>query len=206
MVAADTDLLAPGRGQYDRLLPAAERRQQQRERLLRATALAFSQAGENAVRIIVNLAGVSRNTFYEHFSNLEQAQIAAAEFASSQLERLVLARVAAERTPVARWRALIRECIEWLAANEDWASVVRFKPPAKPSAVALSRLGQSLRTAMLACLQATSEDMRRENSVSATRLTAAVVALEELTRLHPLSQLTREVEDEIVAICVRLFH
>lgn len=73
MERLDEELLAPGRGQHDRLLPRLERSQQQRRRLLRAVAISFSQPAGATVQSVVKAAGVSRNTFYEHFANIEQA-------------------------------------------------------------------------------------------------------------------------------------
>ncbi len=67
--------LAPGRGQYDRSLSAAERFDQQRARLVEAAAQVFADVGfaRATVEVIVQRAGMSRRTFYEHFKDVKDA-------------------------------------------------------------------------------------------------------------------------------------
>ncbi len=67
--------LAPGRGQYDRSLSPHERFDQQRERLVEAAAMVFADVGyaRATVEAIVQRAGMSRRTFYEHFKDVKDA-------------------------------------------------------------------------------------------------------------------------------------
>jgi len=206
MERLEDELLAPGRGQHDRLLPRLERKQQQRRRLLRAVAISLSQPGGATVHSVVKAAGVSRNTFYEHFENLEQALAESAEFAGRLLEDTLVLRLAAERTPVARFRALVGECFAWLRREQAYVEILGWKPTANGAAPNLSGLGRVLQKTLLSCLESAWRDMRLQGNVRPVRLIAAVVALEELVRLYAHAKLEPEVEDEIVAVLVGLFH
>jgi len=64
---------APGRGKYDRSRSPDERQREQRKRLLEAAAHVFAEMGwaDATVEAIVNRAGMSRRTFYEHFGDLK---------------------------------------------------------------------------------------------------------------------------------------
>src|SRR5687767_11358770 len=63
---------APGRGKYDRSRSADQRHKQQLSRLLDAAGHVFAEMGwaDATVEAIVNRAGMSRRTFYEHFDDL----------------------------------------------------------------------------------------------------------------------------------------
>ena len=65
---------APGRGKYDRTRSPDERQKEQMRRLLEAAGLVFSEMGwaDATVEAIVNRAGMSRRTFYEHFDDLKE--------------------------------------------------------------------------------------------------------------------------------------
>ncbi|MBX3204823.1 MAG: TetR/AcrR family transcriptional regulator [Labilithrix sp.] len=64
---------APGRGKYDRSRSAGERHKEQLGRLLDAAGHVFAETGwaDATVEAIVNRAGMSRRTFYEHFDDLK---------------------------------------------------------------------------------------------------------------------------------------
>ena len=64
---------APGRGKYDRSRTPDERHNEQRARLLDAAGHVFAEMGwaDATVEAIVNRAGMSRRTFYEHFDDLK---------------------------------------------------------------------------------------------------------------------------------------
>ncbi len=67
----------PGRGRYDRALTSDERRAERHQRLLSAAAEAFADKGYAGAAItdVVALAGVSRQTFYEHFDGMLDALV-----------------------------------------------------------------------------------------------------------------------------------
>lgn len=117
---------APGRGQYDRRQPRELRIQEQRARLLGATALAIVGAPEpNDVTIanVVKLAGVSRNTFYEYFDDLAHARAAAEQRAEQRLVALLRGAEERTRTPIERWRALSHAWMAWVASAPAEASL-----------------------------------------------------------------------------------
>ncbi len=64
---------APGRGKYDRSRTPDERHEEQLARLLEAAGHVFAEMGwaDATVEAIVNRAGMSRRTFYEHFDDLK---------------------------------------------------------------------------------------------------------------------------------------
>jgi AcrR family transcriptional regulator len=61
-----------GRGKYDRSKSYRERREERQKRLIRAASHVFAAKGRAGATVadIVEAAGVSRQTFYEHFDNL----------------------------------------------------------------------------------------------------------------------------------------
>ncbi len=65
---------APGRGKYDRTRSPDERQKDQLRRLLDAAGHVFAEVGwaDATVEAIVNRAGMSRRTFYEHFDDLKE--------------------------------------------------------------------------------------------------------------------------------------
>ena len=68
---------APGRGKYDRTRSPDQRQKEQLRRLLEAAGLVFAEMGwaDATVEAIVNRAGMSRRTFYEHFDDLKECLI-----------------------------------------------------------------------------------------------------------------------------------
>jgi AcrR family transcriptional regulator len=65
---------APGRGKYDRTRSPDDRQKDQMRRLLDAAGHVFAEMGwaDATVEAIVNRAGMSRRTFYEHFDDLKE--------------------------------------------------------------------------------------------------------------------------------------
>jgi len=64
----------PGRGRWDRGTTDDGRRESARARLLDATArVVASRGGSATVTEIIGLAGIGRNTFYEHFASVDAA-------------------------------------------------------------------------------------------------------------------------------------
>jgi AcrR family transcriptional regulator len=90
---------------------------EQRDRLLAATALVFGAGATPTVTAIVNKAGVSRNTFYEYFDDLEHARAAALSRAKQGVSRALSRVEASARTPVERRRALARAWFDWIVAE-----------------------------------------------------------------------------------------
>jgi AcrR family transcriptional regulator len=105
----------------DRELVAAS----QRTRLLEAVGRAVAERGYSAATIddIVRGAGVSKMTFYEHFSDKEDCFIAAYESAAGELFERVRAAHQEPGDWLERARAGIRAYLRWLAGDPALARV-----------------------------------------------------------------------------------
>jgi AcrR family transcriptional regulator len=106
----------------DRSLVAAS----QRARLLEAVGRAVAEKGYAAATIddIVRDAGVSKKTFYEHFSDKLECFLAAYEAASDELlAHVTAAQDGAEGEWLERTRAGIHAYLRWLAAEPALARV-----------------------------------------------------------------------------------
>lgn len=126
-VSAAAELLAGGDGQFPsgiRTLPPDLVSAVQRERLLAAMLRATAQLGYREVNVqdVIDRAGVSRPTFYEHFENKEDCFLAACEAAAERLRKRLEARFAGGGE---RWRERLRAALEdllsWVAEEPDAA-------------------------------------------------------------------------------------
>ena len=114
-INAAAELLSGGEGQFPsgiRSLPADLVSAVQRERLLAAMLRATAQLGyrEVSVQDVLDRAGVSRPTFYEHFENKEDCFLAAFDAAATRLrERIEVAGEDGES-----WRERLRLGLEEL--------------------------------------------------------------------------------------------
>lgn len=114
-VSAAAELLASGEGQFPsgiRSLPSDLVSAIQRERLLAAMLRATAELGyrEVSVQDVLDRAGVSRPTFYEHFENKEACFLAAFDATATRLrERLDAAGEGGEG-----WRERLRSGLEEL--------------------------------------------------------------------------------------------
>jgi AcrR family transcriptional regulator len=126
-VSAAAELLAGGDGKFPsgiRSLPSDLVIAVQRERLLAATLRATAELGyrEFSVKDVIDRAGVSRPTFYEHFANKEDCFVAALDAAALRLRKRLDA-VAGEE--VASWRDRLRleleELLLFIAEEPDAA-------------------------------------------------------------------------------------
>jgi AcrR family transcriptional regulator len=126
-VSAAAELLAGGNGQFPsgiRTLPADLVSAVQRERLLAAMLRATAELGyrDLSVQDVLDRAGVSRPTFYEHFENKEDCFLVAFDAAATRLrERLE----AAAREDGESWRERLRlgleELLRFVADEPDAA-------------------------------------------------------------------------------------
>lgn len=117
---------APGRGKYERGRSLERRLEEQRARLLAAAAEVFAARGyaRSTVETVVERAGMSRRTFYEHFDDLGHALLELHEDAAARTLAWVRARIEAESDPVEKLRAGVTGFLEMLANNGDLARVV----------------------------------------------------------------------------------
>jgi AcrR family transcriptional regulator len=124
MPADSTDIprrLPRGTHGLDRDVVAAS----QRTRLLEAVGRAVAEKGYAAATIddVVRGAGVSKKTFYEHFTDKEQCFMAAYEVAAEQLFERVRDAHAGQGDWLERTRAGIGAYLRWLAAEPALARV-----------------------------------------------------------------------------------
>jgi AcrR family transcriptional regulator len=126
-VSAAAELLAGGEGRFPsgiRSLPSDLVRAVQRERLLAATLRAAAEVGysEFSVQDVLDRAGVSRPTFYEHFENKEDAFLAALDAAGTRLrERLEAAGAESSGSWRARLRLVLEELLRFVREEPDAA-------------------------------------------------------------------------------------
>jgi AcrR family transcriptional regulator len=125
-VSAAAELLSGGEGQFPsgiRSLPSDLVSAVQRERLLAAMLRAAAELGyrELSVQDVLDRAGVSRPTFYEHFENKEDCFLAAFDVAAARLrERLEAAGEEAE-TWRGRLRSALAELLRFVNEEPDTA-------------------------------------------------------------------------------------
>jgi len=92
---------APGRGKYDRTRSSDDRQKDQMRRLLDAAGQVFAETGwaDATVEAIVNRAGMSRRTFYEHFDDLKECLMVLHQKVSKVSFRAVEKSVNAQSSP-----------------------------------------------------------------------------------------------------------
>lgn len=144
-VDAAAELLASGNGQFPagvRTLPPGLVSAVQRERLLAGMLAATAQLSyrEVCVEDVLERAGVSRPTFYEHFENKEDCFLAAFDTAAERLWTR-LAAVASEGGE--SWRDRLRmgleELLLWTVAEPDAARALIVEARAASPAALLRR-------------------------------------------------------------------
>ena len=129
-VSAAAEMLAGGDGKFPsgiRSLPSDLVTAVQRERLLAATLRATAELGyrEFSVQNVLDRAGVSRPTFYEHFANKEDCFLAALDAVALQLRTRL---DAAARADAGSWREVLRleleELLLFIAEEPDAATTL----------------------------------------------------------------------------------
>ena len=125
-VSAAAELLSGGEGQFPsgiRSLPSDLVRAVQRERLLAAMLRATAELGyrELSVQDVLDRAGVSRPTFYEHFENKEACFLAAFDVAAARLRERLEAAAEEGGTWRERLRPALAELLRFVVEEPDTA-------------------------------------------------------------------------------------
>ena len=125
-VSAAADLLSGGEGQFPsgiRSLPSDLVSAVQRERLLAAMLRATAELGyrEVSVQDVLDRAGVSRPTFYEHFENKEACFLAAFYNAAARLRKRLEAAAGEAEDWRRRLRLGLEELLRFVAEDPDAA-------------------------------------------------------------------------------------
>jgi AcrR family transcriptional regulator len=125
-VSAAAELLSGGEGQFPsgiRSLPSDLVSAVQRERLLAAMLRATAELGyrEVSVQDVLDRAGVSRPTFYEHFENKEASFLAAFDNAAGRLRKRLEDAAAEGEGWRQRLRLSLEELLRFVAEDHDAA-------------------------------------------------------------------------------------
>jgi AcrR family transcriptional regulator len=184
-VEAALDLLANSSGKFPsgvRKFPADLIRAIQRERLIVAMLNAAAELGylETNVQDVIDRAGVSRPTFYEHFSNKEDCFLAAFDTSAERLRRKVDAAV---RKGGDVWRDRVRFGLEALlrfASREPDTARTMVVEARAASAAAVKRRVE-LMDEFAGCLQAQARELLPEgagrNAMTASGIVGGVESL-----------------------------
>lgn len=184
-VEAAIDLLANSKGRFPagiRKLPSDLIRAIQRERLIVAMLHAAADLGylETNVQDVIDRAGVSRPTFYEHFSNKEDCFLAAFESSSKRLRQKI---EAAARKGGDDWRERIRFALEALlrfASREPYTARTMIVEARAASATAVRRRVELLDD-FAKCLRTTTEELlptgRTQSPLTASGIIGGVESL-----------------------------
>ncbi len=184
-VEAALDLLANSSGKFPsgvRKFPAELIRAIQRERLIVAMLNAAAELGylETNVQDVIDRAGVSRPTFYEHFSNKEDCFLAAFDTSAERLCRKVDAAV---RKGGDSWRDRVRFGLEALlrfASREPDTARTMVVEARAASAAAVKRRVE-LMDEFAQCLQTQAQELlpagTADNAMTASGIVGGVESL-----------------------------
>lgn len=144
-VEAAIELLASSEGKFPsgvRKLPADLIRAVQRERLIVAMLKAASELGyrQTNVQDVIDRAGVSRPTFYEHFSNKEDCFLAAFDTSAKRLRDKVDDAARGGDTWRERLRLGMEAILSFAAAEPDTARTVVVEARAASAEAVLRRV------------------------------------------------------------------
>ncbi len=152
---------------------------EQRSRLISAAAVVFVMGSAPTVAAVAKAARVSRNTFYEYFDDLEHVRAAGELRAQRRLQAALGVAERRARTPVERWREIIRAWLDWVLEFPAESQLILTVKTGGMSAagheleIAFSR---ALAIARASGLGGASQD------ATATRVMAAAAAAEVLAR------------------------
>lgn len=184
-VEAALDLLANSSGKFPsgvRKFPADLIRAIQRERLIVAMLNAAAELGylETNVQDVIDRAGVSRPTFYEHFSNKEDCFLAAFDTSAERLRKKVDAAV---RKGGDVWRDRVRFGLEALlrfASREPDTARMMVVEARAASAAAVKRRVE-LMDEFARCLQTQAQELLPQayahNAMTASGIVGGVESL-----------------------------
>jgi AcrR family transcriptional regulator len=144
-VDAAIELLANSDGKFPsgvRRLPADLIRAVQRERLIVAMLKAASELGYRQLNVqdVIDRAGVSRPTFYEHFSNKEDCFLAAFDTTAQRLRRKVDEAALAGESWRERLRLGMAAVIDFVGNDPDTARAVVVEARAASAEAVMRRV------------------------------------------------------------------
>jgi AcrR family transcriptional regulator len=184
-VEAALELLANSSGKFPsgvRRFPAELIRAIQRERLIVAMLSAAADLGylETNVQDVIDRAGVSRPTFYEHFSNKEDCFLAAFDTSADRLRKKV---AAATRKGGDVWRARVQFGLEALLdyAQREPATARTMVVEARAASAAAVKRRVELMDEFARCLQDQAAELlpsgAADNAMTAAGIVGGVESL-----------------------------
>lgn len=190
---------APPRGRYDRNLPSQTRQARQAERLLQATLQAIAEHGEHAtVTHVVAAARVGRNTFYEHFADMDAAVERACARGVGLLRERMVRSLADAWTPRERLRSALGAWTGFVGEQPGYARAL-LRLPAPQAHSVLSRAGEPLRDVLRELLAEARRDAAIAIAPDEARLVAATAAVEAIGRWRVEQPWSREDDAELAA-------
>ena len=206
-IQAALELLANSSGKFPsgvRKLPPDLVRAIQRERLIVAMLNAAAELGylETNVQDVIDRAGISRPTFYEHFSNKEDCFLAAFDTSAERLRKVV---DAAARQGGEVWRDRVRLSLEALLrfAGSEPDTARTMVVEARAASAAAVRRRVELMDDFARCLQAQAEELLPDGSLqSETTASGIVGGVESLL----YSRLCRQEYDQLEALLPSLMY
>lgn len=205
-VEAAIELLANSEGRFPagvRKLPSELVKAVQRERLVVAMLMAAAELGyrETNVQDVIDRAGVSRPTFYEHFSNKEDCFLAAFDTSAARLRNKVDA--AAERGGEVwrdRLRCSLEALIEFAIAEPQTARTLIVEARAASADAVLRRV--QLLEQFASCLDSEVRELLPPGSYSAITAAGVVGGVEALL----YSRLCKEDLDQLEELLPSLMY
>lgn len=206
-VQAALDLLANSSGKFPsgvRKLPPDLIRAIQRERLIVAMLNAAAELGylETNVQDVIDRAGVSRPTFYEHFSNKEDCFLAAFDTSAERLRKKVEAAVGKGGEV---WRDRVRFGLQALLrfASREPDTARTMVVEARAASAAAVRRRVELMDDFARCLQADAEELLPERPPPGAMTASGIVGgVESLL----YSRLCRHESDQLEALLPSLMY
>ncbi|HEX6665594.1 MAG TPA: TetR/AcrR family transcriptional regulator [Solirubrobacterales bacterium] len=183
-VDAAMELLASSEGKFPsgvRKLPSELVRAVQRERLIVAMLRAASELGYRGTNVqdVIERAGVSRPTFYEHFANKEDCFLAAFDTSAKRLRDKVEAAVAAGESWRDRVRLGLEAVLSFVRAEPDTARTIIVEARAASADAVMRRV--ELLDHFSTCLDTQARELLPETSqrseVTASGVVGGVEAL-----------------------------
>jgi AcrR family transcriptional regulator len=198
-IDAAVEMLANGDGKFPsgvRKLPSDLIRTLQRERLIAAMLNAAAELGyrEANVQDVIERAGVSRPTFYEHFTNKEDCFLAAFDTSAARLRKKV---AAAARKGGEVWRDRTRYGLEallhFMAAEPDTARTLVVEARGASPDAALRRV--ALLDHFTSCLNDQAAELLTDPPSNPVTASAIVGGVESLLYSRLCKGETGEIED-----------
>ncbi len=183
-VTTAAELLSGGKGQFPsgiRSLPSDLVSAIQRERLLAAMLRATAQLGyrELSVQDVLERAGVSRPTFYEHFENKEDCFLAAFDTAARRLRERLEAAGEESETWRERLRAALEDLLRFVSEEPDAAMtlIVDARAAYPPALLRRDELLDHFASCLDTQVRAESPDGTQPSAIAAAGIVGGIEAL-----------------------------